>query len=98
MIDNLFGLPSVASHTMERYTTSVLTATLTPPAEPVPEFRAMMQSLSEDSCNKYRQIVYEDPGPFFCFSMRTQVLSMRTKVLFFLSMRTQVLFFLSDNL
>ena len=65
MIDNLFGLPSVASHTMERYTTSVLTATLTPPAEPVPEFRAIMQSLSEDSCSKYRQIVYEDPGPFF---------------------------------
>jgi phosphoenolpyruvate carboxylase len=45
-----------------REATSVLTATLTPPAEPVPEFRAMMQCLSEDSCRKYRQIVYEDPG------------------------------------
>ena len=61
VIDNLFGLPSVASHTMERYTTSVLTATLTPPSEPSPEFREMMQTLSEDSCAKYRAIVYEDP-------------------------------------
>jgi phosphoenolpyruvate carboxylase len=69
VIDNLFGLPSVASHTMERYTTSVLTATLTPPAEPVPEFRAMMQCLSEDSCRKYRQIVYEDPGSLFFFCL-----------------------------
>ena len=61
VIDNLFGLPSVASHTMERYTTSVLTATLTPPPEPSPAFRDMMQTLSEDSCAKYRHIVYEDP-------------------------------------
>jgi len=61
VIDNLFGLPSVASHTMERYTTSVLTATLTPPSEPSPEFREIMQCLSETSCAKYRQIVYEDP-------------------------------------
>lgn len=61
VIDALFGLPTVASHTMERYTTSVLTATMTPPAEPLAEFRDMMQELSEDSCNQYRSIVYEDP-------------------------------------
>ena len=61
VIDALFGLPTVASHTMERYTTPVLTATMTPPAEPLAEFRDMMQELSEDSCNQYRSIVYEDP-------------------------------------
>jgi phosphoenolpyruvate carboxylase len=62
VIDNLFGLPSIASHTMERYTTSVLTATLTPPSEPSPEFRDIMQQLSEESCDKYRAIVYDDPN------------------------------------
>ena len=70
---------------MERYTTSVLTATLTPPAEPVPEFRAMMQSLSEDSCNKYRQIVYEDPGPFFVFLQQVPPDSLSGPRFFFLS-------------
>jgi phosphoenolpyruvate carboxylase len=43
VIDSLFGLPTVASHTMERYTTSVLNATMTPPTDPTPDFRDIMQ-------------------------------------------------------
>mmetsp|Transcript_23647 Transcript_23647/g.76981 ORF Transcript_23647/g.76981 Transcript_23647/m.76981 type:complete len:978 (-) Transcript_23647:76-3009(-) len=61
VIDHYFGLPSIASHTMERYTTSVLTATLTPPKAPSDDFREIMQRLSETSCNKYRSLVFEDP-------------------------------------
>lgn len=61
VIDNLFGLPSIASHTMERYTTSVLKATMMPPQAPSEEWREVMQRLSENSCAKYREIVYNDP-------------------------------------
>jgi len=61
VIDNFFGLPSIASHTMERYTTSVLKATLMPPKAPSGEWKEVMQRLSEISCDKYRDIVYNDP-------------------------------------
>ena len=61
VIDHYFGLSSIASHTMERYTTSVLQATLCPPPPPSDAFRNIMQNLSELSCAKYREIVYETP-------------------------------------
>ena len=61
VIDHYFGLSSIASHTMERYTSSVLKATLDPPAPPSEDFRALMLRLSETSCNQYRAVVYEDP-------------------------------------
>lgn len=60
VIDHYFGLPSIASHTMERYTTSVLRATLTPPDAPSDEYRALMETLSDRSCVMYRKIVYEE--------------------------------------
>lgn len=61
VIDHYFGLSSIASHTMERYTTSVLMATLDPPSSPSEDFRGLMGRLSENSCGKYRSVVYEDP-------------------------------------
>jgi phosphoenolpyruvate carboxylase len=62
VIDHYFGLSSIASHTMERYTTSVLQATLKPPGAPSELFRNIMQDLSENSCAQYRKIVYETPS------------------------------------
>eukprot|EP00283_Hemiselmis_rufescens_P000477 CAMPEP_0173470208 /NCGR_PEP_ID=MMETSP1357-20121228/77759_1 /TAXON_ID=77926 /ORGANISM="Hemiselmis rufescens, Strain PCC563" /LENGTH=970 /DNA_ID=CAMNT_0014438475 /DNA_START=30 /DNA_END=2942 /DNA_ORIENTATION=+ len=61
VIDHYFGLSSIASHTMERYTTSVLQATLKPPGAPSEEYRVIMERLSEASCAQYRKIVYETP-------------------------------------
>mmetsp|Transcript_74804 Transcript_74804/g.200524 ORF Transcript_74804/g.200524 Transcript_74804/m.200524 type:complete len:314 (-) Transcript_74804:514-1455(-) len=62
VIDRFFGLPSIASHTMERYTVSVLRATLAPPEPPSQESRALMETLAERSCQVYRSIVFDTPA------------------------------------
>ncbi len=44
MIQAKFGLPDIAVRTMEVYTTATLEATLTPAAQPPPEWRAAMDA------------------------------------------------------
>ena len=61
MIQAQFGLPDVASRTLEVYTTSVLEATLTPPPAPPREWRDAMQRLASTAHATYRKIVYDDP-------------------------------------
>jgi phosphoenolpyruvate carboxylase len=63
VIQAKFGIPSVAVATLETYTTAILSCTLLPPAAPPPEspWRMLMETLSEVSCNEYRQIVFQDP-------------------------------------
>lgn len=56
-----FGLPNLALRTLETYTTAVLKADLTDPVPVKPEFRELLDKLSEVSCTKYREIVHGDP-------------------------------------
>lgn len=56
-----FGLPNLALRTLETYTTAVLKADLTDPVVVKPEYREILDKLSEVSCTKYREIVHGDP-------------------------------------
>eukprot|EP00173_Palmaria_palmata_P004032 Plantae.Rhodophyta-Palmaria_palmata.ctg4688.p1 GENE.Plantae.Rhodophyta-Palmaria_palmata.ctg4688~~Plantae.Rhodophyta-Palmaria_palmata.ctg4688.p1 ORF type:complete len:317 (-),score=53.00 Plantae.Rhodophyta-Palmaria_palmata.ctg4688:413-1234(-) len=56
-----FGLPGLARKTLETYTTAVLKADLTTPVTVKPEWRSLMNRMSEISCTKYRDIVHKDP-------------------------------------
>jgi phosphoenolpyruvate carboxylase len=47
---------------MEVYTTATLEATLAQPTGPRPEWRAVMERLSEQARRSYRSIVYENPA------------------------------------
>jgi phosphoenolpyruvate carboxylase len=60
MIQAQFGLPEVAMRTLEVYTTSVVDATLAPPAAPPQAWRDAMQRLASTAHDTYRQIVYDD--------------------------------------
>ena len=61
MIQAKFGLTDIAVRTMEVYTTATLEATLAPPSQPAPEWRAMMDRLSDRARTSYRGVVYEHP-------------------------------------
>ncbi|MCS6984101.1 MAG: phosphoenolpyruvate carboxylase [Leptospiraceae bacterium] len=61
MIQAKFGLPGVAFRTLEIYTTATLQATLTPPREPLPEWREIMEILAQKAQRAYRQVVWENP-------------------------------------
>nr|AIT70063.1 phosphoenolpyruvate carboxylase [Dumontia simplex] len=56
-----FGLPALAVRTLETYTTAVLKADLTEPVPVKPEYRDLLDELSDISCTKYREIVHGDP-------------------------------------
>lgn len=56
-----FGLPALALRTLETYTTAILKADLTPPVVVKPEYRELLDRLSEISCSTYRKIVHGDP-------------------------------------
>ena len=61
MIRLKFGLPKLAVQSLALYTSAVMEATLLPPPEPKPEWRACMQQLAEESVKAYRAIVREEP-------------------------------------
>ena len=61
MIRAKLGLPSIATKTLALYTSAILQANLLEPPEPKSEWRAVMDKLSESSCNQYRAIVREEP-------------------------------------
>lgn len=60
MIQAKFGLPGIASRTLELYTTATLGATLRSTAAPRPEWRALMAQLAEASRVVYRSFVEND--------------------------------------
>ena len=62
MIQALFGLPGIATRTMEVYTTGTLDAWLTPAPAPRDEWRACMDRLSADGARAYRGYVHENPS------------------------------------
>ena len=67
MIRFKFGLPRLAEQSLTLYTTAVVEATLAPPPAPDPEWRAVMDWLTERSLKAYRDVVRESPDfvPYF---------------------------------
>jgi phosphoenolpyruvate carboxylase len=61
MIQAQFGLPEIATRTLELYTTATLGATLDVPAPPDPRWRPVIERLAEAARRVYREVVYEDP-------------------------------------
>ncbi|MCQ3828573.1 phosphoenolpyruvate carboxylase [Microbulbifer elongatus] len=62
MIRFKYGRPSVAAYNLEQYIAATLEATLLPPAEPRPEWRAEMDRLTQASVRAYREVVRDDPA------------------------------------
>jgi len=62
MIRFKYGRPSVAAYNLEQYLAATLEATLLPPAEPRPEWRAEMDRLTQASVRAYREVVQDDPA------------------------------------
>ena len=61
VIEQYFGMTSVTEQSVERYLTATLSSTIKQPAAPPTEFRETMQRLADNSCAKYRAVIYEDP-------------------------------------
>jgi phosphoenolpyruvate carboxylase len=71
MIQAQFGLRDIAVRTLEVYTTSVLEATLSPPATIPRPWREAMDRLASTAHGVYRGIVYDDPGFIAYFQAAT---------------------------
>ncbi|NEX81534.1 phosphoenolpyruvate carboxylase [Aeromonas rivipollensis] len=67
MIRFKFGLPKVAIHSLNLYTSAVLEGNLLPPPKPKECWRAVMEQLATVSCDHYRSIVRGHPDfvPYF---------------------------------
>ncbi|ART80652.1 phosphoenolpyruvate carboxylase [Oceanisphaera avium] len=67
MIRFKFGLPKVALDSLALYASAVLEANLLPPPEPEPQWRKIMDTLSEVSCAHYRALIRDEPDfvPYF---------------------------------
>jgi phosphoenolpyruvate carboxylase len=61
MIEAKFGLTDIAVRTMEVYTTATLEATLAASSQPAPQWRSIMDRLSDRARTSYRAVVYENP-------------------------------------
>ena len=61
MIQAQFGLPEIATRTLEVYTTATLAATLARPERPPQRWRDAMDHLAEHARRVYREVVYEHP-------------------------------------
>jgi phosphoenolpyruvate carboxylase len=62
MIQAQFGLPEIATRTLELYTTATLGATLDVPPPPDPRWRPVVERLAETARRVYREVVYENPS------------------------------------
>ncbi|PIE43396.1 MAG: phosphoenolpyruvate carboxylase [Gammaproteobacteria bacterium] len=71
MIRFKFGLPNIAIQSMTLYTSAVIEASLLPPPTPAPEWREMMDRLTQTSLDSYRNTVRENPDFVRYFRMAT---------------------------
>jgi len=67
MITQNFGYQDRAERTMDIYTAAVLAEKLTENVQPTDEWRELMNTISDLSCDSYRKIVRDDPRfvPYF---------------------------------
>ncbi len=67
MIRFKLGLPEIATSSINMYASAMLEANLLPPPEPKAEWRELMETLSEVSCQAYRDIVrgHKNFVPYF---------------------------------
>ncbi|WP_416776991.1 phosphoenolpyruvate carboxylase [Xenorhabdus budapestensis] len=67
MIRFKFGLPQVTISSLAMYASAILEANLLPPPEPKAEWKQVMDTLSDVSCDMYRDYVREQPEfvPYF---------------------------------
>ncbi|WP_086982003.1 phosphoenolpyruvate carboxylase [Vibrio aphrogenes] len=67
MIRFKLGLPDVAVNSFNLYAAAILEANLLPPPEPKKEWRELMQTISDVSCDAYRGVVRGEPDfvPYF---------------------------------
>ena len=67
MIRFKFGLPQVALQSFALYSSAIIESNLLPPPEPEPHWRAVMDTISNHSCQHYRSVVRENPQfvPYF---------------------------------
>lgn len=77
MIRFKLGLPDVAVQSLDLYASAVLEANLLPPPNPKQDWRAIMDELSQVSCDIYRQVVRgnENFVPYFRAATPEQELS-----------------------
>lgn len=77
MIRFKLGLPDVAINSLMLYSSAILEANLLPPPEPKAEWRQLMDTLSELSCQAYRNVVRgnENFVPYFRAATPEQELS-----------------------
>jgi len=61
VIETDFGQAENCFHTLDLYTAAVLEHTLRPPSHPKPEWRAVMDKMSDYSCAHYRKTVFNTP-------------------------------------
>lgn len=72
MVQAKFGIPTVGLRQLEIYTSAVLLATISPPeAARNQEWRQLMESMSDVSCEMYRNVVQNDPGFIRYFAQAT---------------------------
>jgi phosphoenolpyruvate carboxylase len=61
MIRFKFGMQGIAQRNLELYASATLEATLLPPPQAKPEWRALMDAMTQVSVDTYRQTVRENP-------------------------------------
>ncbi|XID74986.1 phosphoenolpyruvate carboxylase [Alkanindiges sp. WGS2144] len=61
MIRFKFGMPDIALRNLELYASATLEATLLPPPEPKPQWRQLMQHMTQVSVKVYREMVQNKP-------------------------------------
>ncbi|CAM9448933.1 unnamed protein product [Pylaiella littoralis] len=76
MITQNFGHPRIAVNTLDVYTAGILNYTFQPPEVPQEKWRQIMDTLSEVSCEAYRDIVRRDPRFVPYFRMATPELEL----------------------
>ncbi|MDH3689719.1 MAG: phosphoenolpyruvate carboxylase [Gammaproteobacteria bacterium] len=68
-----YGLPAVARETLNVYTTAILEATLTPPPQPQPRWRELMNQMATSAMRSFRDMVVENPDFSDYFTHATPV-------------------------
>ncbi|MBQ4833728.1 phosphoenolpyruvate carboxylase [Pseudoalteromonas sp. MMG010] len=76
MIRFKFGLPAVALQSLNIYAGAVLQSNLLPPPEPKLQWREVMDLISEQSCEHYRNVVRHDENFVPYFRMATPELEL----------------------